>query len=88
MVSNDLEECSSVVIHSGHVKISTFVAQGLKPFVVNLFGEVAIGHLCKFLGGHVFLLENRMAMYETRKEQEKIKERKIKNNINYDTPIP
>jgi hypothetical protein len=67
MVSHDLEEGSNVVIHSGHVKIATFVVGRLKPFVVNRFGEVAIGHMYKFLGGHDFLLQNRMAVSEISK---------------------
>jgi hypothetical protein len=62
MVSHDLEEGSNVVIHRGHVKIATFVARRLKPFVVNIFGEVAIGHLSKFLCGHDFLLQNGMVV--------------------------
>jgi hypothetical protein len=62
MVSHDLEEGLNVIIHSGHVKIATFVAKRLRPFVVNRFGEVAIGHLFEFLCGYDFLLQNRMAV--------------------------
>jgi hypothetical protein len=68
IVSHDLEEGSNVVIHSGDVKIATYVAGSLKPFVVNGFDEVAIGHLCEFLCGHDLLLENRMAVLEIRKD--------------------
>jgi len=60
MVSHDLEEGSNVVIHSDDVKIATFVAGSLKSFVMNGFGDVAIGHLCEFVYGHDFLLHNGM----------------------------
>jgi hypothetical protein len=70
MVSHDLEEGSNVIIHSGHVKIATFVAGSLKPFVVNRFGEVAIGHLSKFFCAHDLLLQNVMAVLETSKNLE------------------
>jgi hypothetical protein len=68
MVSHDLEESSNVVIYSDNVKIATFVAGRLKPFVVNGFGEVAIGHFCEFVRGHDLLLHNGMAGLEIRKD--------------------
>jgi hypothetical protein len=40
----------------------------LKPFVVNGFGEVAIGHFCEFVCGHDFLMYNGMAVLEIRKD--------------------
>jgi hypothetical protein len=68
MVSHNLKEGANIVIHSGNVKIATFVAGSLKPFVVNRFGEVVIGHLCKFLYGHDLFLENGMAVIKLRKD--------------------
>ena len=54
MVSHDLKEGSNVIIHSGHVKIATFVAGGLKPFDVNGFGEVINGICANSLAVMIF----------------------------------
>jgi hypothetical protein len=87
MISDDLKEGANVVIHSGNVKIATFVAGSLQPFVMNRFGEVAIGHFCEFLCGHDLLLQNGMAVLETFKDPKK-KKKKDKINKNKYAPIP
>jgi hypothetical protein len=72
-----MRECS-------HPQIATFVAGRLKLFVVNRFGEVGIGHLCKFLYGHDLLLQNRLTVLEIMKDAD-IRQNKNQNVIRIKT---
>jgi hypothetical protein len=55
---------------------------------VNGFGKVAIGHLCKFLGGYDLLLRNGMTIQEISKAWKKIKNYIIKTHQFYKaTPL-